>query len=108
MTTNYGKSIKSRLLNLAHEENMEYMKILVRYLHERLLYRISVSRYNMNFFLKGGSLLFAYNRFKARPTIDIDLLGDRISNNAIYLKSVFTEICSIDCENDGVIFDVQT
>ena len=43
MTKNIGKSIRTRLLNLAKEEEQEYMKVLVRYLHERLLFRISAS-----------------------------------------------------------------
>lgn len=36
MTKNIGKSIRMRLLNLAKEEKLDYMKVLVRYLHERL------------------------------------------------------------------------
>ncbi len=81
MTKNTGKSIRTRLLNLAKEEKQEYMKVLVRYLHERLLFRISASPYKRHFLLKGSSLLFALDGFKARPTIDIDLLGERISND---------------------------
>ena len=67
-------------MNLAKEEKQEYMKVLVRYLHERLLFRISASPYKSHFLLKGSSLLFALDGFKARPTIDIDLLGERICN----------------------------
>ena len=102
MTKNIGKSIRMRLLNLAKEEKQEYMKVLVRYLHERLLFRISSSPYKRHFLLKGSSLLFALDRFKARPTIDIDLLGERISNDKDNLKVVFEKICSIECEDDGV------
>ena len=90
-----------RLLNLAKEEKQEYMKVLVRYLHERLLFRISSSPYKRHFLLKGSSLLFALDRFKARPTIDIDLLGERISNDKDNLKVVFEKICSIECEDDN-------
>ena len=68
MTKNIGKSIRTRLLNLAKEEKQEYMKVLVRYLHERLLFRISASPYKSHFLLKGSSLLFALDGFKARPT----------------------------------------
>lgn len=39
MTKNIRISIRTRLLNLAKEEKQEYMKVLVRYLHERLLFR---------------------------------------------------------------------
>nr|WP_302962477.1 nucleotidyl transferase AbiEii/AbiGii toxin family protein [uncultured Prevotella sp.] len=89
MTKNIGKSIRTRLLNLAKEEKQEYMKVLVRYLHERLLFRISASPYKSHFLLKGSSLLFALDGFKARPTIDIDLLGERINNDRNNLKEVF-------------------
>lgn len=64
MTKNIGKSIRTRLLNLAKEEKQEYMKVLVRYLHERLLFRISASPYKSHFLLKGSSLLFALDGFK--------------------------------------------
>ena len=56
MTRDRGKSIRERLLNIAKEEGQEYMKVLVRYLHERLLYRISVSPYKSHFLLKGSSV----------------------------------------------------
>ena len=108
MTRDRGKSIRERLLNIAKEEGQEYMKVLVRYLHERLLYRISVSPYKSHFLLKGSSLLYAYDGFKARPTIDIDLLGERISNDRERLKGVFGRICHIECEDDGVTFDADT
>ena len=108
MTKNIGKSIKTRLLNLARDEKQEYMKVLVRYLHERLLYRISISTYKSHFLLKGSSLLFALDGFKARPTIDIDLLGEKISNDHKNLHNAFRNICSIACEEDGVVFDADS
>lgn len=108
MTKNIGKSIRMRLLNLAQEEQQEYMKVLVRYLHERLLFRISASPYKSHFLLKGSSLLFALDGFKARPTIDIDLLGERISNDRKNLKEVFQKVCSIECVDDGVIFEAAS
>lgn len=53
-------------------------------------------------------MLFAYDRFKARPTIDIGLLGNRISRDSHYLHDVFTQLCSIECIADGVTFDADT
>ncbi len=58
--------------------------------------------------MKGSSLLFALDGFKARPTIDIDLLGERISNDQENLRKAFHDICSIACDEDGVIFDADT
>jgi len=108
MTTNIGKSVRTRLLNYAKNEHLDYMKVLVRYLHERFLYRISISKYKQNFLLKGGSLLYAYDMFRMRPTIDIDLLGERISRDPDYLRVAFECIADMRCEEDGVTFDPET
>lgn len=102
---NYGKSVKTRLLTVANESGIPYMTILVRYLQERFLYRVSQSEYKKNFYLKGGALLYAFNQEKARPTKDIDFLGTHISNDRDYIKSVFAEIAAMPCEEDGVKFD---
>ena len=108
MKNDIGKSIRMRLLNLAHREKQEYMKVLIRYFHERLLYRIGISPYRKHFLLKGSSLLFAYDRFHSRPTIDIDLLGNHINRDNSHLHDVFTQLCAIECVADGVTFDANT
>lgn len=104
---NYGKSIRTKLLNVAKKENIFYQTILTRYFQERLLYRMSQTRYRNNFYLKGGALMYAYERFAARPTLDIDFLGNNISNKGTSIIAAFKEICSVPFEEDGVIFDVE-
>lgn len=104
---NYGKSIRTKLLNVAKKENVFYQTILTRYFQERLLYRMSQTRYRNNFYLKGGALMYAYERFAARPTLDIDFLGNNISNEGTSIIAAFKEICSVTFEEDGVIFDVE-
>lgn len=104
---NYGKSVKTRLLNLMNETGYKYMYLLARYFNERLLYRVSVSQYKDNFLLKGGSLLYAMSGLEARPTIDVDFMADRISRDRNSLTKVFQEILGIVCEEDGVIFDAD-
>lgn len=103
---NYGKSIRTKLLNVAKKENIFYQTILTRYFQERLLYRMSQTRYRNNFYLKGGALMYAYESFAARPTLDIDFLGNNISNEGTSIIAAFKEICSVPFEEDGVIFDV--
>lgn len=95
---NIGMSIKPRLLQFSQESHMDYMKILVRYLHERLLYRVSISAYRDKLLLKGSSLLYAYERWDARPTLDIDLLGQRISNSEENIRSIMS-ICTCLTKN---------
>jgi hypothetical protein len=75
MTTNYAHSIKTKLLNLSRQERIQYQQLLTRYFHERLLFRLSISDYRSRFILKGGALLYAYEQFAARPTLDIDFMG---------------------------------
>jgi len=61
--------------------------------------------YANNFCLKGGVLLYVYNKGQTRPTLDIDFLGTNISNEIDSLKSAIRKICSINYPNDAVIFD---
>ena len=51
--------------------------------------------------------MYAYERFAARPTLDIDFLGNNISNEGESIITAFKEICSVPCEEDGVRFDVD-
>ena len=104
---NYGKSVKTRLLNLMNETGYKYMYLLARYFNERLLYRVSVSQYKDNFLLKGGSLLYAMDGLNARPTIDVDFMAERISRDREFLTEVFQEILGIVCDEDGVTFDTE-
>ena len=101
---NYGKSVKSRLLNLMNATGYKYMYLLARYFNERLLYRVSVSQYKDNFLLKGGTLLYAMDGLDARPTVDVDFMAEKITRDREYLADVFKEILGIPCDEDGVNF----
>lgn len=94
----YGKSIKAKLLNLSKAEGLSYQPLLIHYMQERLLYRLAQSKYKHCFYLKGGALLYAHEQFKARPTLDIDFLGNSIANDKKIIEEAFSEICSITCE----------
>ena len=104
---NTGKSIRGKLLNIARREGIFYQTVLTRYFQERLLYRISQTIYRNNFYLKGGALMYAYERFAARPTLDIDFLGSNISNEESVIVAAFREICSVPCQEDGIMFDTE-
>ncbi len=108
MTTNYAHSIKAKLLNLSKQENIQYQQLLTRYFHERLLFRLSISCYRSKFILKGGALLYVYEQFAARPTLDIDFMGTCISNDKESIKAAFSEICEVEYIEDGVVFHADT
>ena len=101
--TNIGASVRARLLNLANERNQPFELLLVRYTLERLLYRLSTSKYRDRFALKGAMLMRHWLDDPHRPTRDLDLLGFGDSDPDLTLK-IFQEICSIEAD-DAVVFD---
>ena len=107
MIKDKGRSIRMRLLNISKENSFDYNIVLSRYVQERMLYRLSRSKYKSQFFLKGGALLYAYNRLGARPTLDVDFLIKNISNDKEHIKNVFREILAIACDDDALTFDLD-
>jgi predicted nucleotidyltransferase component of viral defense system len=105
---NTAASIRARLGNLAKKENLSFQLIILRFLHERFLYRLSVSRFSGNFLLKGGALLYALEGSKTRSTLDIDFLGRNIANNSETIKEAITEICAFNYPNDCVWFNTTS
>lgn len=104
---NYADSVRARLVELGRRKNVWFNHLVMRFLHERLLYRLSVSKYSENFCLKGGVLVYALEGISARQTRDLDLLGRHYTNDPEVLKKCFAEILSIACESDGVQFDMR-
>ena len=88
-------SIKAALKNIADSLNIKFQNITTRYFQERLLYRLANSEYSTNFFLKGGTLLYVFEGINCRPTVDIDMLAKKISNDRQKIKQIFQEICSL-------------
>lgn len=104
---NHAHSVRAKLLNLMRLSHKDYMYLLARYFNERLLYRVSVSAYRDNFILKGGSLMYALDGLNARPTIDIDFMGNQISRERKSLRNALENILKIECEEDAVSFDTE-
>jgi predicted nucleotidyltransferase component of viral defense system len=105
---NYAHSVKARLLNMADGSNKKYQQLVVRYFHERLLFRLSRSIYREHFILKGGALLYAYEEFTPRPTLDLDFMGSCIDNSKERILKAFQEILEIKYTEDGVHFLPET
>ncbi len=103
--TNISTSIHQRLKNVAHESGRTFNEVLQHYALERFLYRLSVSQVADTFVLKGALLLRAWDVASARPTRDIDLLG-QTGNDVDNLKRIIRGICEIPFE-DGLTFDLE-
>lgn len=72
---------------------------------ERILERISVSKYNENFILKGGLLLSAMLGINSRSTRDMDISIKGIDVSKEKMVQVLNEILSLDI-GDGVKFEM--
>jgi predicted nucleotidyltransferase component of viral defense system len=100
---NIGASVRARLLTIARREGRDYNALLLQFVQERFLYRLSVSPFSKQFILKGALLLRAYPLPVARPTRDIDFLGYGIANNLHVISEAVRSIQKVEC-NDGVEF----
>ena len=99
------KTIKEKAKEIEKQHNLSYYEVLQRFMFERILERVSVSKYNDNFILKGGLLLTAMFGVDNRTTKDMDttIIGIDVSKNK--MVKVLNEILSIDLK-DRVKFDV--
>lgn len=106
---NIVESIKAKLKNRAIKNNRSYHEVITIYGLERMLYRLSISPYKEHFVLKGGILLYAlFKDNYMRGTADVDFLGHNISNTTNDIATVFKEIFSIECPQDGISFDLDS
>lgn len=94
---------KSKELSLRY--NLTQLELYQRFMFERILERISVSKYQNNFILKGGLLLSAMFGIDNRTTRDMDVTIKGIDVSTEKMIEVLNEILSIDLE-DGVKFKV--
>jgi hypothetical protein len=63
--------LKAAIRSISKSRNISAQIVLQNYMLERLLERISVSRYQSNFILKGGFLIAAMVGLEIRATMDI-------------------------------------
>ena len=90
---------------ISKELNLSIYETYQKFMFEKLLERISVSKYQDNFILKGGLLLSAMMGIENRTTKDMDTLIKRINIDKETMINVLNEILSIDLK-DGVQFDI--
>jgi predicted nucleotidyltransferase component of viral defense system len=102
---NMGASVRARLQNVARERNQTFQLVLTQYVLERLLYRLSQSKYRDRFALKGAMLITKWFADPLRPTRDVDLLGFGDADPD-KLVNIFKEICAIPFD-DAVTFDTE-
>ena len=101
-----AKSLIDKSRSIAIKNNITTNEVLQNYMFERVLERISISKYKNNFILKGGLLLSSIMGIDTRTTIDMDtcIKGLDLTDEQMY--KVLQEILNIDVE-DGVEFKIK-
>jgi predicted nucleotidyltransferase component of viral defense system len=104
---NPGASVQQKLRNRAKATGENVALLLIRYINERFLYRLSVSQLRNRFILRGATLFSVWTGEPHRATRDIDLLsaGD---NSSEAMRRSLMEICQQPVQTDGVTFLIET
>lgn len=97
------EKLKGKIRNVAKEKGLSSQEILQMYLFERVIDRLSKSRYKSNFILKGGFLIASMVGVEERTTMDIDTTISGLSMDEDEIVRTVKEIFAIDA-GDGIEF----
>lgn len=98
--------LKAVIKNLAKDKHISAQLLMQNFLLERLLERISVSKYQKSFILKGGFLIAAMVGLDTRTTMDMDATLNGWPLNEESVKRMFLDICDIDLQDD-ITFELK-
>lgn len=92
--------LKAIIKNIAKEKSISAQLVMQNFMLERLLERVSVSKYQDSFILKGGFLIAAMVGLDSRATMDMDatIKGMPVTEDTV--KEMFIEICAIPLQDD--------
>ena len=96
-----SRQLKDLIKNMAKEKGMNAQILLRNYMLERLLERISISKFKDKFILKGGMLVAALVGIDARSTLGMDATINSYPVTGKSIKEAFDTILSVPI-NDGV------
>lgn len=92
--------LKAIIKKMAQEKKISAQLVLQNYMLERLLERVSVSRYRDHFILKGGFLIAAMVGLDTRATMDMDATIKGLPVDEGTIRTMFEDICAIDLQDD--------
>ncbi len=100
------EQLKGTIRNIAKDKNLKPQEVLQMYLFERIIERLSLSKYKDNFILKGGLLIASMIGVEGRSTLDMDttVRGMLITEESIH--HAIQELIQVDV-GDGIQFMYQ-
>lgn len=97
------EQLKGVVKSMAKKKNISPQAVLQMLMFERLVERLSVSRFRDQFILKGGLLISSMVGLGERTTMDMDTTVKGLDMNEMQIKDVIEEILGINV-SDEVIF----
>ena len=101
---NVAASMRAKLLERARKRKEDFQFVLGRWVTERFLYRLSLSKQRDQFVLKGATLFLIWQGKLPRPTRDVDFLGYG-SAEISSVSGAVREVCAFKAD-DGIVFDL--
>ena len=101
-----GASVLARIKKQSKETGINYQSCLQLLAQEEFLRKLERSNYSENLILKGGMFLYTLTNFAGRPTMDIDFLMRRISNDITGMEQIMKSICGVETGNDFITIEV--
>lgn len=95
--------LKALIRNMAKEKKIDAQILLRNYMLERLLERISLSKYRYNFILKGGMLVAAMVGIDTRSTMDMDATIRDYPVTEEAVRKAFEDIIAIQLDDETKI-----
>lgn len=99
------QSVKDKLKNISVEKNVDFNSVMRFYMYDRFVERLSKSKYNENFVLKGGFYLSKIFGLNNRSTMDIDAAIRNENFTEDNILKMITEIINMDID-DNVKFKI--
>ncbi len=98
------EQLKGQIKSFAKNRNLQPQEVLQMYFFERVLERLSKSRYSKCFILKGGLLISSMFGVVERTTMDMDTTVSGIDMTESEIRHAIEEIITIDV-GDGILFE---
>lgn len=100
------EQLKGQIRSFAGKRNLQSQEVLQMFLLERVLDRLSKSKYKDNFILKGGLLISSMIGIAERTTMDMDTTVTGINMEETKVEKIIREILLIDV-GDGIEFTFE-
>src|SRR3990172_3323612 len=91
---------KDQIKNIALKNHVPAQAVLQNFMLERLLERISISKYKDKVILKGGMLIASLVGINSRTTMDMDASLQRYPFSEEAIREALLDICAIQLDDD--------